>query len=279
MPVPRPCFRTAGLLLFVSFLFWGCKTSAPGVENFSSRQALQREHFYTPPQKGKLVFLGVAGIRSKLEDSIQLALEDAARKVAIFERVEGEFATFTRMGGRFLDYRSETNSSLIYDTGFRRYIERLEFDREKDVFTSENAVFVRVVSPGNPGEALRMNPEQDYHPSYSGSAARPSWIDDPPQTISGYAVGIGYAGRRNAHRDTVISSYENAIFSIVRDTASVSWGRTIGYRGGGLLDYAAITRSGINARAVLNGFYVLDIWTDPSNKAVWTLAVAAYASQ
>jgi hypothetical protein len=256
--------------LLIFFLLWGCKTPAP-VDDFSSQQALQKEYFYTSPQNGKLVFLGAAGIRSKLEESIQLALEDAARKAAIFERVEGEFAAFTRMGGRFLDYRSETNSSLKYDTDYGRYIEKLEYDKEKDVFKSENAVFVRTRYPGNL--------ELGYYPSYSGPGARPSWIDNPPKTISGYTVGIGYAGRRNAHRDTVISSYENAIFSMVRDTASVSWGRTMDYRGGGLLDYAAITRSGINARAVLNGFYVLDIWTDPSNKAVWTLAVAVSAGQ
>jgi hypothetical protein len=99
-------------------------------------------------------------------------------------------------------------------------------------------------------------------------------VDTPPETISGYAAGIGYAGRRNAHRDTVIASYENAVLAIIQNQSSSAWSSTEGFRGSGFLDYSAVTKKGTSASGVLTGFYVLEIWVDPATKAVWTLAVA-----
>jgi hypothetical protein len=105
----RPLF--AGLLS-LSFLLWACLTPPP-VEAPPADEPQNR--ISTFPEDGWLVFTGVAGIRSHIEESITLALEEAAKKLAIFERVEGSISSYSNQGGRFLDYRSETTSSLDYN--------------------------------------------------------------------------------------------------------------------------------------------------------------------
>jgi hypothetical protein len=99
-------------------------------------------------------------------------------------------------------------------------------------------------------------------------------VDNPPVDISGYAVGVGYAGRRDAHRDTVIASYENAILAIIQNQSINVWGASIGFHGSGFLDYSELNQKGMSANGVLTGFYVLEIWMDPATRAVWTLAIA-----
>ena len=220
----------------------------------------------TSPQGSKLIFLGIAGIRSRRQESIGFALEEAARRVAIFHDVVGEFYFRSNTGSRLLDYRAETTSSLRYDEAYRDYVEALEFDEDFDVFESENAIFVRVRYPGR----LSLN----YYPSLPGPGGKPYWTENPPGAIGAYTAGVGYAGRRNAHRDTVIASWENAIFSVIRNVSAQSWGQSIDFRGGGFLDHGSSIEHGVEAKAVLKGFYVLETWTDPVNKSVWTLAIA-----
>jgi hypothetical protein len=217
----------------------------------------------TSPREGRLVFLGVAGIRSRIQESVDLALEEAARRVAIFREVGGELSTLSAKGGRLLDYRAESTASLRFDAAYKDYLETLEFDENSDVLRSENAIFVRVRYPGSL--------DLPYRPSGPG---KPFWIETPPETIGEYIVGVGYAGRRDAHRDTVIASYENAVFSIIRDLSAVSWGQNIDYRGEGFLDISFTSQQGIDAKGSLMGFYALETWTDPGDKSVWTLAVA-----
>ena len=228
-------------------------------------QAL-RDFLDTNPRGDKLVFLGVAGIRSRSQESINLALEEAARRIAIYKEVEGSFSTRVALGGRLFDYRADSSSSIYYDAAYRDNLNTIEFDESSDVFITENTVFVRVWYPGSLGIT--------YTPSRPGPGTKPYWIDNPPATIDGYTVGIGYAGRRDAHKDTIIISYENAILSVIGNISSVTWGQSIDYRGDGLLDYSASSRHGSEARDVLTGFYALEIWVDPSDRSVWTLAIA-----
>ena len=264
--VRLPRLLLAGFLFL--FLLPGCK-SPPPVQEPSSDEEL-REFMDTSPREGKLIFLGVAGVRSRMQESIDLALEEAARRVAIFQEVEGEFSALSNKGGRLLDYRAETSAVLHHDAGYRDYLEELEFDESAHVFGSENAVFVRVRYPGS----LKL----EYRSSPAGPGGKPFWIENPPVMMGEYIVGVGYAGRRNAHRDTVTASYENAIFSIIRDLSAESWGQSVDYRGEGFLDISFTVRQGLDAKGRLNAFYVLETWMDPSDKSVWTLAVAKGAA-
>jgi hypothetical protein len=157
-------------------------------------------------------------------------------------------------------------SSVNYNRNYKQYIEKFEYDPNTDVFQNENAVFVRVRYRGS----LPLS----YQTPPAGPGGKPVWVDNPPEAISGYAVGVGYAGRRNAHRDTVIASYENAVLAIIRNQNTTAWSTSEGLRGSGFLDYSAESQKATRASGVLTGFYVLEIWVDPATKAVWTLALA-----
>jgi hypothetical protein len=215
----------------------------------------------------ELVFYGVSGVLSHREAAIQLALEDAARKLAIYHSVEGRFTSNLNIGARFFDYQSETEASIDFDPDYKRYVDNLIFDPETDVHTANNAVFVyaRYVPP---------SPVQiDYPVSLSKGNTMPAWVLDTPE-IPGYITGIGHAGRRGSHRDTVNSSYENAIYSILKNISTDVEGQTTNAQRDSGISYSATSSNAIRASGVLKGFYVLDFWVDPSTLAVWTFAVA-----
>jgi len=223
--------------------------------------------FSTAPADGFLVFIGAAGRRSRPGESVDLALRDAARRLAIFREVGVEFSMETRVGAGILDYAVEVFSTLTYDRDYERLVDELVFDEAVDVFEINQAVLARTRYPA--GAAV---PAAAY-PAAAPGGGRPTWVDRPPE-IPGYLVGVGCAGRRDAYRDTLNASYENAIHAVAQRAAATAWSRTEHVQGPGFLDYAAATVSGTRTAATLYGFYALDVWTDPDTGAVWTLAVA-----
>jgi hypothetical protein len=216
-----------------------------------------------------LVFIGGANLRSNRDESINLALRDIARRISIFHAVEGEFVSSIKTGSGLFDYSSDTHTSLSFNEDYLGFTESLEYDPGADVMQLDNSIFVRARFKGP--ETLRI---QYDLPPLAAESAKPLWVDDPPEAISGYRVGIGYAGRRASHRDTVNASFEAAIFSIIRTVSGeVSTGVT-NYQGAGTFDYHSSSDTTVKTRGKLNSFYVLDTWMDPANKSVWTLAVA-----
>jgi hypothetical protein len=118
---------------------------------------------------GTLVFYGAAGLRRDIDESVRLALEDAARRVAMFGRVRGHLVS---------------------------------------------------------------------------------------------------------QADTIKTSYENAVLSIVRAVSSTVQGDTTEIQGSGAFDFSLSAGNRFSAEAVLREFYILDFWIDPKDLAVWTLATA-----
>jgi hypothetical protein len=256
--------KAFSLLLWGIFLFSSCRSissrnEAPPQEDGSS------DFWNTLSFSDELIFHGVAGIRFDRKESIRLALEDAARKVAMFTQVAGRMKFYGKAGVDFWDYRADTESVLVYDQDYQKYIEIFIFDVERDVLQEHNTIFVRIRYPSAGLEDLPYR-FQSLH-----GDVKPGWIDNPP-VIPGYVTGIGYAGRRISYGDTVKNSYENAVFSIIRNISSVVAGNTVDVQG------SASNESRMNADAVLKGFYVLDFWRDPSNQTVWTLAIAKSAT-
>ncbi|MDR3124083.1 MAG: hypothetical protein LBU16_09950 [Treponema sp.] len=253
-------------LLVFSLMVNGCASPPPPPPPPES-VAPASVGFWNSMPSGDLVFIGGAGLRSNREESINLALEDIARKISIFHAVEGEFISYIKTGSSFFDYTSDTQSSLAFNEDYLGFTESLEYDPDADVMQINNTIFVRARYKGP--EALRV---QYALPSAAGG--RPFWVDNPPTEISGYRVGIGYAGRRASHRDTVNASFEAALFSIIRTVSGhVSTG-SMNYQGSGTFDYRSTNDATVRARGRLNSFYVLDTWIDPSNMSVWTLAIA-----
>jgi hypothetical protein len=79
---------------------------------------------------------------------------------------------------------------------------------------------------------------------------------------------VGYSVPQLYHSDTVVASYENAVISLIE--SSFVKIRTIESE----TNRADNSSSLSVASGTLTGFFVLDTWTDPANKAVWTLAIA-----
>jgi hypothetical protein len=264
----RETMRQIALIMMIfSLSLWsGCK-SPPAAETPPVSVPEENDFWDTTPLSGELIFHGAAGVRSKREESIRLALEDAARRAAIFTRVEGQFVSYANRGAGFFDYSSEAAGSLWYDENYKNYIEDLIFDPAADVIEERNTVFVRTRYHSPVPAAIR------YQSSSFHRDSKPGWVDNPPE-ISGYVAGVGYAGRRSSHGDTVKASYENAVFSIIKTLFGAVSGTTEEFRGSGTFDFSSASENIITARGVLKGFYTLDFWTDPVNHAVWTLAIA-----
>jgi hypothetical protein len=214
-----------------------------------------------------LVFIGGANLRSDREESINLALQDIARRISIFQAVEGEFASYTKTGSSFFDYRSDNQSSLYYNEDYLGFVESLEYDPVADVVQVGNSIFVRARFQGS-------QPLFIHYDAFPGAEGRPAWVDSPPAEISGHRVGVGYAARRSSHRDTVNLSFEAAIFSIIRTVSGHVSSGAVNYPGPGRFDYRSTNDSTVRTWGKLEGFYVLEIWTDPSTMGVWTLAIA-----
>jgi hypothetical protein len=245
-------------LVLVIPLFFSCASSAPVKKNLSFTG---RNFLDTSPYNDELVFLGVAGNRTNKNEAIRLALEDAARKAAMYQSVGGHIFLEESRGTGFFDYSSRREAVLEFDENYPQYIDFLTFDENTDILINNNTVFVRTrCAPQNP---LRIPHD------FSAENQKPSWVDRTPPKIPGYITEVGFAGPRFYHKDTVIASYENAAFSLIEAAGllQVTANQTIGS--------AAISSSAsVTVQGVLQGFYVLEIWVDPATMAVWTLAIA-----
>jgi hypothetical protein len=246
----------------VFLLLMGACSSPP-----PSPESSGQDNFWNSVPSGNLVFIGGANLRSSRDESVRLALEDIARKIAVFYAVEGEFVSYNKTGSGFFDYSSNTWSSIAYNEDYLGFTEDLEYDSGVDIIQIDNTIFVRARFRGP--ERIHL----DYQAPPAGEG-RPLWVDSPPAEISGYRVGLGYAGRRASHRDTVNASFEAAVFSIIRAAFGQAAAGDVGYRGSGTFDYRSASDAVVRARGRLKGFYVLDTWMDPSNMGVWTLAIA-----
>ena len=220
------------------------------------------------PAGGELVFTGVSDRFSSRDDSIQAALRDAARQLSFFNSVKGQAVAQERIGAGVFDYSHETERSLSYDEDLEKYLDQLQFDPSLDVFESNNAIFVIArVSAGQPMPSPA---------GYSAGRERPAWVNSPPRTIGGFIAGVGFAGRHSSHKDTVIASYENAVFALIENiSVQVTNEQEIYQNSYSAFGFDMNSGSTVESRAALKNFYVIESWTDPANLAVWTLAVAS----
>ena len=220
------------------------------------------------PAGGELVFTGVSDRFSSRDDSIQAALRDAARQLSFFNSVKGQAVAQERIGAGIFDYSHETERSLSYDNNLKKYLDKLQFDPARDVFEHNNAVFV--IARASAGQPM-PSPA-----GYSTGRERPAWVDFPPGTIGGFIAGVGFAGRHSAHKDTVIASYENAVFALIENISiTVTDEREMAQNSYSAFGFDANRGSKVESRAALKNFYIVESWTDPANLSVWTLAVAS----
>jgi len=258
-----------GIILLFSLLFlMVCKTGpSPAVGNGVPAVA-PASFFLSLPGENGLVFIGRAGRRSDPKETLQFALEDAARQVAVFHKVAGEFTIVNNIGSGAFDYVNDTSTSLDYDIdGAKQYVDSLQFNTDTDTLETENSFFVRTIYRSALPFPLRYSPVHR-------ADRKPDWADNPPR-IEGYEVGVGYSGRYSSLADTYKNSGRNAVFEIIRGINAVSESSDTLYQNtGNLFGYKTSNNNTVRSYGTLSGFYVLDAWMDPKTKSVWTLAIA-----
>jgi hypothetical protein len=267
--------KKIGLLFLFSLLFMTTCTSGPPVPGavrkvVFTEAAAAAPFFSSMPAGNRLVFIGVAGKRSDPKETVQFALEDAARRVAAYHRVYGEYALVNNIGSGTFDYAHDTYMSLSYDVeGSKQYVDALQFNADTDSLEMENTLIVRTTYPA------ALSVPVAYRPVYGKADQKPDWVENPPLEVAGYEVGVGYSGRFSSLADTCTNSFHNAIFAIIRNINSVSQNNESLYQNtGSLFGYYSSSDNLLYSYGMLTGFYVLDTWIDPKDKTVWTLAIA-----
>jgi hypothetical protein len=229
-----------------------------------------RDFFLSVPTGTGLVFIGIAGKRSSPKETIDYALEDAARRVSAFNEVSGEYGVQNDIGSGTFDYTLNTYTQVHYDVeGSKQYIDALKYNADTDAIEMENTFFIRTTYP------TTLFVPVIYRPKYSGKDNKPDWVDNPPLEIPGYEVGVGYSGRHSSMASTCTNSFHNAIFAIIRNVNTATRSSGIVYNSTGSLFGYKIANDNITySYGTLAGFYVLDMWINPKDKSVWTLAIA-----
>jgi hypothetical protein len=208
-----------------------------------------------------LVFTGVSSVYSLSRDrALSLALRDAARRVSFFHSVEVVIKSSEIYNPQFRVAQVEDEKELIYDTDYEKYISLLEFDPETDVYEEQGALFVNTLYTGESGGAGVIRSK--------ARGEKPLWVENPPEKNGGFLYATGIAGPHLSYKDTVIASYEDAVYSFVKSGFSEIY-VSQQTDGNTLLDSSFVLVSG-----VVKGFQVLETWRDPRSGAVWTLAAA-----
>jgi hypothetical protein len=246
------------------FIFSACASSAAPVQSSVPSLSFDRAFWNTAPMGNELIFIGASPRYSLEEKSIQCALEDAARKVALFHFVEGNLTSYQRVGSSIWDYANVFDTNVDYDADYKKYIEDLVYNEKTDVLHIDNSVFVKTRYKG-------VFPAVRYDRSLS--KGKPIWIEQMPR-IEGYIVEVGFATSKVWLSETVNDSIENALFSLIKVMSSIVEGKDESYQGSGIFDLYDSSESTIRAHFSLNGFYVLDSWVDPDTKSVYALALA-----
>ena len=247
------------LLFFTALLLFSCSSSG----SVSSGSAPQEDSpfWLTLPRSDALVIIGVSGRQLKKETEIAVAKEEAARRVSMYNGLYASFEAAQNSGSGFLDYSYASESRVDYDEQLDKYIERLNYDPERDVIDTEDGLFIRFTYPSSfPG---RISYKFGNNPDGS-----PEWTARPPQEMDGYMVGVGFSRRQARWRDTFTKSCEAAIIAMVSQTSSsVEAGDSVYNNQSSTFFYQ-------KSEGRLSQFLVLEVWIDPNNQSVWTLAVA-----
>jgi hypothetical protein len=256
-------------LLLCLFVFSTCSTF-PSISSAPLVNGLPVSFFSSFPSDDGLVFIGVAGKRSNPNETLQAALEDVARRVAVFHHVSGEYVVENNAGSGAFDYSANTQTKLFTDKEqSKQYVDVLQYNAGTDSIELENSFFIRAVYKSSLPDTV------SFRPKYIGADRKPDWIDNPPNEIEGYEVGVGFSGRYSSITDTFTNSWYNAVFAIIRNINTSARSSDLLYQNtGDLFGYKTSNDNTLYSFGELNCFYALDTWIDPKTKSVWTLAVA-----
>jgi len=229
---------------------------------------MQREsgHWIAGSQDGELIVIGVTG-RHEWRGSdyeIEAAKNDAARKVAMFYGLRGIIEVVDAAGSSVFDFIFDSRVKLEHIVDYRQFLDRLRFDRDRDVFVHDYGTMVRFryaasVTQVNFVGSIRAN-------------GRPNWLDRRrlPE-LEGYIVEIGFSENQWYLEETVMLSAANVAARMIRNIST-----RVDFVGGDIAGEDAAVRTHFRSEGVLHGFRVLEFWIDPRNGHAYTLGIARF---
>jgi hypothetical protein len=216
-------------------------------------------YWVTRPSDGIIPVIGIAGRRANRDEAIELALTDAARRIALYHGLYAESATVLNEGSGFLDYFSDFDYRLTLNNEPSVYAGTLVFDRDNDVYEKQGAVYIRAKFSGSLNIPVYSTDFKD---------GVPDWVRNYHADIPGFLTGIGMSKTKGTPQATYQGSYENAIISLLpRLNTKVS---------SDLMDVAEgrQQRNITVSQASLTNVVILETWIDTKTNSVWTLLVA-----
>jgi hypothetical protein len=218
-------------------------------------------HLISGPGKGTLTVIGVSGRMRTAERELDLALDDAARQVALYHGLAGKAVTALKTGAGYRDFYLVTESEFTPLSEGANYKETLRFDRKKDLVRTDKAVFLRCVyeAPGLlPVERVYGNGE-------------PAWLHGDLIEIPGYICAAGFSKNHRYLTETIARSRESAIAALMAIVSSRIETKVVDHA---LWGDAAPTEITEIVEGELTRFMVLETWIEPGTGSVWTLAAA-----
>ena len=165
-------------VLFVVFLACTCTSTAP-INVGSEAAIITNSPLLTLPRFASLALIGVSGRQLRLENEIENAREDAARKVSMYHALYVRSETVQHIGSGLFDYYIHTETMLEYDEQFENYIDKLSFNPDRDVIATNSGAFVRFSYPAFFPGRISNNFARDLN-------ERPLWTYRVPREINGF---------------------------------------------------------------------------------------------
>jgi len=263
--------RTSPFFIIVFFLV-SCASSRPPGGGYATDENILEVPFHSGqwnPERlracsrdGTLIVIGVANRQMRREREVDIARIDAARRVAMFHGMRGTVESLHRSGADFFDFISDSQIRLEHTVDYLRFVDRLEFDSDSDVFMADGATLVHF------RYAARVIPVNFV--GIIGADGRPNWLSVRylPR-VEGHAVAVGVSRNQRWFSDTVMLSAQAAAARLIMDRDTRIQFTVVDDTGHVPVAYIRTSSEGI-----LDGFRVLEFWVDPVTGYVFTLGIA-----
>ena len=253
------------IITVISIVMMLCACSSVRRSGGSSGRITATDRFLLAlPQSGSMTIVGVSGRQNTRNAEIEAAREYAARKAALFHGVYVYSEIRQSAGVGLFNVYVTSDTWLDYDKEFEKYMERLEFDPNRDVLDVDNRVYIRFTYPASPGS---INHRISRRPD-----GRPEWVVHQPTHIGGFIAGVGTSARQFRTYDTFSKSLDAAAVAI---SSTIS---TTVENMESMVNHNVVSTTRQVTEGYLVNFMVIETWVDPSTQSVWTLAVAQRGS-
>ena len=228
------------------------------------REQWEAGHLISNSQDGILVVIGVASRHVMRDDEIAAAKNDAAQKVAMFHGMVGGVESTMRTGVGIFGFYFNSQTSIRNIVDYEQFIERLQFDPDRDVLVMDGGTLVRF---SYAARVARVN--------FIGTIntdGRLNWLDGHflPE-LDGYIAAVGVSQNQIWLRDTVMISAQAAALRIIESISTRLQTSYVYVSGHGLVSETRTISEGN-----VDNFRVLEFWIDPRNGHVYTLGIARF---